>query len=124
MVLEIDYFLECIRTTNTADFKNSINPYIPLIQIAENITAPPFSYCDYMRAFFKSAWPYIINLFYCSHFASNAVIVVKVSPNCVKNADKIAISSSDLSFAIVHANVEMNVTNSHEFNIYHLYFNI
>lgn len=52
------------------------------------------------------------------------MIVVKVSPNCVKNADKTAISSSDLSFAIVHANVEMNVTNSHEFNIYHLYFNI
>lgn len=52
------------------------------------------------------------------------MIVVKVSPNCVKNADKTAISSSDLSFAIVQANAEMNVTNSHEFNMYHLYFNI
>lgn len=47
-----------------------------------------------------------------------------MSPNCVKNAAKTAISSSDLSFAIVHANAEINVTNSHEFNIYHLYFNI
>ena len=51
-------------------------------------------------------------------------MVAKVSPNCVKNVAKTAISSSDLSFAIVHANAEINVTNSDEFNIYHLYFDI
>ena len=42
MVLEIEFRLEYIRTTNTADFRNSINPIIPDIQSAENINAPPF----------------------------------------------------------------------------------
>jgi hypothetical protein len=40
-VLEIDFHLEYIRTTNTADFKNSKNPSTPVIQSADNINAPP-----------------------------------------------------------------------------------
>ena len=40
-VLEINFHLEYIRTTNTADFKNSKNPNIPVIQSADNINAPP-----------------------------------------------------------------------------------
>ena len=32
--------------------------------------------------------------------------------NWTKNADKVANSSGDLSFAILHARIEINVTNS------------
>ena len=50
--------LEYTRTTNTADFKNSINPNNPVIQSEAIITAPPFfSYCNYMYLKIKSAWP-------------------------------------------------------------------
>ena len=40
-VLEINFHLEYIRTTNTADFRKSKNPSIPVIQSADNINAPP-----------------------------------------------------------------------------------
>ena len=40
-VLEINFHLEYIRTTNTADFKKFKNPSIPVMQSADNINAPP-----------------------------------------------------------------------------------
>ena len=41
MVQEIDYYQRCIRTTNTADFKNCQKPKNPILQSASNINAPP-----------------------------------------------------------------------------------
>jgi len=45
-------------------------------------------------------------------FEFNVAMVANVSPNWTKIADKVANSSGDLSFAMLHANIEINVTNS------------
>ena len=45
-------------------------------------------------------------------YYSNAEIVAKASPNCVKKADNISISFWDLSLAITQAKAETKVTNS------------
>lgn len=49
------------------------------------------------------------------HLSFKVARVAKVSPSCVKKADKMASSSCDLSFAISQESKEIKLTKAHGF---------
>jgi len=74
--------------------------------------------------------PFLRSFIHYNYLNLTLQVLLLYLRNCVKNAERIAISSCDLSLAILHARAEINVTNSQlfivkpslEYHMFHLFF--